>query len=214
MRHRGRPLVHREAGQRGTAVADRADHEVGPQHLRLAGADRAPVAVHGGPLHLDAVHPLLAEQPHRPGEELQPQRDPSLLGNVVDPAAHGGHVAGDVAVGGQALLGLGVELQVSGVHEHRRAGHLAELAQLLGGEARLRGAAAAEHGDLLDGRGGEHVEHVLRHLRRVQLRCRPGEHPGDVQGDVAHPDDDHRAGAAAAPPRPGRDGRRDARSTS
>ncbi len=69
--HGARALVHREAGQRDAAVADGADDEVGREHLQLAGAHGPAVAVHRGPLDLDAGDPVLAEQPHRPAEEAQ-----------------------------------------------------------------------------------------------------------------------------------------------
>ena len=59
----------------------------------------------------------------------------------------------------------------------------------------LRRAAPAEHGHLLDRRRGERVEHVLRHVGRLELGGSAGEHPGDVQRDVADPDDDDRPDA-------------------
>ena len=65
----------------------------------------------------------------------------------------------------------------AGVDQHRGAVQLAELAQFLGGEGGLRRPAPAQHGDLLDRRGGERVEHVLRHVGRLELGRRPGEHP-------------------------------------
>ena len=203
VRHGARPLVDRQAGQRRAEVAHRADDEVGRQHVQLAGAHRPALAVDRGALHLHAGDPVLAEQPHGPGEEAQAQPGTARLGHVVGPAAQHGEIAGDVAVGRRRSSAARVELEVGCVDQHRRAVQLAELAQFLGGERACAGPAPAQHGDLLDRRRGEDVQHVLGHVGRLELGRRPGEHPGDVQRDVADADDHDRPDAGQGRLHPG-----------
>ncbi len=71
---------------------------------------------------------------------------------------------------------------------------MVELAQLERGELRLGGAAAGEDVHLLDRRGGQPLVDVVRDLGDEQLVCGLGQHPGNVQANVAGADDGDRAG--------------------
>ncbi len=103
-------------------------------------------------------------------------------GHVVGPVPQRGQVAGDRAH-------LGLLVQPVGVHHGHGRGEVPELPQLLGGEGGLGRAAAAQQGDPLDGGGGQDVEHVLGDVGGLELGGGAGQHPGDVQRDVADPDD-------------------------
>ena len=94
-----------------------------------------------------------------------------------------------------ARLASRVHVEGGGVDEHGARRQLAELLQLLGGERRLRRPAPAEHGDLLDRRRGQRVEHVLGHVGRLELVGGAGQHPRDVERHVADADHDHRPDA-------------------
>ena len=161
-----------------------------------------PVGVDGGALDLDAGDPVLAEQPDRAGRRSAAAAGSGRARARGRPSRAGRPGCGRRCGRRRPLLGGRVELQVGGVDQHGRAVQLAELAQLLGGEGGLRRAAPAEHGDLLDRGGGERVEHVLRHVGRLELGGRPGQHPGDVERDVADARRRRPTARRPAPPRP------------
>src|SRR5690606_35727415 len=67
-------------------------------------------------------------------------------------------------------------------------------AQLLGGELRLRRAAAADDDDLLHVGVGQARQRMVGDVRLAQLVHALRQNPGDVDGDVAHPHHHGRAG--------------------
>ena len=93
---------------------------------------------------------------------------------------------------------------------HLRVRQGAQLAQLLGGELGLGGAASADHVDVLDAAVRERAERPLRHIGGGELVGATGQHPRHVHRHVPHAD--HHGG----PGRRGRNGPRphpDARCT-
>ncbi len=99
------------------------------------------------------------------------------------------HVLADRVVGDGGLLLLG-QGHLLGLHDDVRVGELAELAQFLRGELRLRRAAPPQHVHVRDVAARERVEGVLRDVAGGELLHGLGEDARDVHGDVA--DADHR----------------------
>ena len=96
----------------------------------------------------------------------------------------------DVAAdGGRRRLELGgagiVQLEVGRIDDHVRPGQLAELAHLDRGPGRLHGAAPADDEDLADPRAVDRLDRGVRRVRGGQLFRREGQHPRDVQRDIA-----------------------------
>ena len=137
---------------------------------------------------------LGARQLGRAGEEVQV--DPAALAGrrPARPLLHHGDIAGHRLVrGGDGSTRL-IELHIGRVHDDVRIGELAELTQLLGREGRLGGTAAAQDVDVRDLGLGQGVEHVLRHVRVLELGNGLREHPGHIDRDVAHADHDDAGG--------------------
>ncbi len=82
-----------------------------------------------------------------------------------------------------------VVVDVLGVDDDLDGGGVVELAQLHRGELGLGRAAPAEHVDLDGAVGGQAGVHVRRDLGGQELVRGLGEHPGDVERDVADAED-------------------------
>ena len=82
-----------------------------------------------------------------------------------------------------------VVLDVLGVDDHLDVGRVVELSQLQRGELRLCRAASGEHVDLAHRAGRQPAVDVVRDLGDQQLVGGLGQHPRDVQSDVAGSDD-------------------------
>ena len=84
----------------------------------------------------------------------------------------------------------------SGDDDHLHVRRVVELAQFDRGELGLRRTAPGEHVHVGDGGVGQHLVHVRRDVGGQQFLGAAGEHPGDVEADVADTDHGHRRAAA------------------
>ena len=108
-------------------------------------------------------------------------------GRAVRPLGERGHVRALAAVR-HVVRDPGLEQAVV-VHDDVGVGEVTELAQLDGGELDLLGAAADQHVHVADGAGPQGVEDGVGDVGADELVRGAGEHPGDVQRDVAGTDD-------------------------
>ena len=87
------------------------------------------------------------------------------------------------------VRGLGA-FEIGRVDDHVRAGKVAELRQLGRRKRGLGRPAPADDDDLPDGRAGDGSDRLVGRVGGGELLRRQRQHAGDVQGDVADPDDD------------------------
>ncbi len=172
------------------AVAHGAVHRLDIPGGELAGAADVAGAVELGALGLEAHDAaVLAEDLHRGLEEVQVELVLRALrltdGVTLQGLAHQVHGL-RLAAGG---LGRGVVVDVLRVDDDLDVVRVVELLELQGGELGLRGAAAAEDVDLLDGGARQVLVDVVRDLGDLELVGGLREDARDVEGDVAHADD-------------------------
>src|SRR5690606_21535164 len=180
-----------DAVERGAEVADGAVHGLD------GGGGGHPGPAHGsgpdelGALGPDALDAVGAEDLHRAVEEVEV--DAPGGGELLRVAQRpvGQRLDDLLGLVGRADRGLRalVELEVLLVDDDVDVGDLAELAQLEGGELHLGGAAAAEDVDVGHRVLPQALDDVRGHLGGQEVLDVLGEDPGDVERDVADPED-------------------------
>ena len=91
-------------------------------------------------------------------------------------------------VGANHLIARCIEGKVRGIDDDVGIEQFAELTQFLRREGRLSRTPTSEEVNIGDRRRPECVEHMLRHVRLIELANSLGEHPCHVDCDIAHAD--------------------------
>ena len=187
-------VVELDLGQRGAEVADGAVDGLDRVVDELAGAAGVPRAVQLRALELDPGDAAggLGVVVHldRAVQEVQVQAAGSrelgeVLGLLGDPVGERAHHGLGLVVALDLPVRFGVELEVLGVEDDVHVLGVGQLAQLQRGELHLGGAAAAEDVHVGDRGVLQAAVDVVRDFGDQEVIGVLGEHPGDVEGDVA-----------------------------